>query len=251
MYSAQSLTNDPNVPVLILIHGAGSSHLGWHSKIRRMSGMDVYALDLPGHGRSEGPALSSIQDYASAIDSFLTDIVNKSVFIAGHSLGGLIGLQLALTTRKRLSGLIMVCSSARHPIPAEIALKILNPEQFHEAFDWLIHHLGNPQQDPKWVEQTRLAVGSIPREVLNGDILAGQGVDLTEKAGGLQIPVLICSAENDRFFGPEVGKDLAAQIPKGEYICIPDAGHLMPLEKPELTEKIIRGFIEKNLADEK
>jgi len=58
-------------PALILIHGAGGSHLHWPAALRRMPGATVYAVDLPGHGRSEGPGRERIEDYVADIVRFM------------------------------------------------------------------------------------------------------------------------------------------------------------------------------------
>ena len=251
MYAAVSLAQNPEAPTLILVHGAGSSHLGWHNQIRHMHEMNIHALDLPGHGKSTDPVCSTIQDYAAAIEEYINNLPPNDLFIFGHSLGGMISLQFALTTKHRLCGVGMICSSAIHPIPAEIAALIQQPDQFSTAFDWLIDHLMGPQPSSKWVEQTRKAVGSIPREVLIADLIAGQGVDLSEQAAGLKIPLLVVSAAQDRFFDPGVGRKLADLAPRGEQVVVPNAGHLLPLEQPDVVEKLIREFVVKHLADQK
>ncbi len=51
-------------PSLVLIHGAGGSHLDWPAELARLPGVTVLALDLPGHGRSPGPGRQSIDGYA-------------------------------------------------------------------------------------------------------------------------------------------------------------------------------------------
>jgi len=59
---------------LVLVHGAGGSHLDWPAPLRRLRGANVYALDLPGHGRSGGPGRSSIAAYRDFLLSFLDSL---------------------------------------------------------------------------------------------------------------------------------------------------------------------------------
>ena len=57
---------DPSLPSVVLIHGAGFDHSTWalHSRYFAHHGFSVLAPDLPGHGRSAGPALRTIAEMA-------------------------------------------------------------------------------------------------------------------------------------------------------------------------------------------
>jgi pimeloyl-ACP methyl ester carboxylesterase len=58
-------------PPIILIHGAGGSHLSWHPYIRRLKGETVYTLDLPGHGFRKARGRQSIDEYADDVVKFM------------------------------------------------------------------------------------------------------------------------------------------------------------------------------------
>ncbi len=79
-------------PPLVLIHGSGGSHLYWHPHIRRLAGYCVYALDLPGHGKSGGSGEQRIQTYAEIVRECLLEIGLHNAVIAGHSMGGAVAL---------------------------------------------------------------------------------------------------------------------------------------------------------------
>ena len=82
-------------PPVILLHGAGSNRLCWPSVIRRLPGQKMIALDLPGHGRSEGVALQSVTEYADAVLDFMREMGIYKASIIGHSMGSAIALHLA------------------------------------------------------------------------------------------------------------------------------------------------------------
>ncbi len=67
IYYAQFDEGRKDEPPVILIHGAGSSHLVWPAELRRLAGQRVLAVDLPGHGRSGGVAQQTIAAYAGQI----------------------------------------------------------------------------------------------------------------------------------------------------------------------------------------
>jgi pimeloyl-ACP methyl ester carboxylesterase len=64
-----------NCPPVILIHGAGGTHLSWPAEIRRLQGQRMLAVDLPGHGKSPGLGKHSIPEYTqSLLKRYLLDI---------------------------------------------------------------------------------------------------------------------------------------------------------------------------------
>ncbi|MBP6788450.1 MAG: alpha/beta fold hydrolase, partial [Candidatus Promineofilum sp.] len=74
-------------PALLLLHGAGGSHLVWPGALRRLAGTRVLALDLPGHGRSAPPGRRAIAHYTAAVADFIAAVGLPEVVIAGHSMG--------------------------------------------------------------------------------------------------------------------------------------------------------------------
>ena len=90
-------TVDPAKPSLVFIHGAGFDHSVWTLFARHFSRHDwnVIALDLPGHGRSEGPVLESIEAMASWTMELIETLGLDSVALVGHSMGSLITLETA------------------------------------------------------------------------------------------------------------------------------------------------------------
>ena len=100
-------------PPVVLIHGAGGTHLHWPAPIRRLPEYPVYALDLPGHGKSEGRGQQSITAYAQCVLDWMDSLqMHKAVFI-GHSMGGAVALTLGLQHPERVLGLGLVGTGAR------------------------------------------------------------------------------------------------------------------------------------------
>ena len=170
-YSISDMGTNGTIPV-ILIHGAGGSSLGWHTILRRLPGQKVIALDLPGHGRSDGAGRQSITGYAQDILDFMDALKLPRVILAGHSMGGAIVMQTALLAPKRVSALIVVSSGAACSVPDNILDSLSNPNLRRMAINWLCDRLGTPDGDPKWVEQTRKAIMDTRQGILYGDLYA-------------------------------------------------------------------------------
>src|SRR5437762_2130297 len=73
----------------------------------------IVALDLPGHGQSAGAIPKRIEDAASVVAAFLDGLGIRRVVIGGHSMGGAIAQQFALSSPERVDGLILIGTGAR------------------------------------------------------------------------------------------------------------------------------------------
>ena len=71
LYYAQTNADESPYPPLVLIHGAGASHLDWPPDLRRLPNVRVIALDLPGHGKSTGPSRTTLDAYAADVRALL------------------------------------------------------------------------------------------------------------------------------------------------------------------------------------
>src|SRR5512140_3821878 len=92
-------------PPIVLIHGAGGTHLHWSPQVRRIPGQRIYAIDLPGHGKSGGVGSQHIDEYVCSVIDFLDELKFSTAVIVGHSMGSAIALKLALDFPKRVTGL--------------------------------------------------------------------------------------------------------------------------------------------------
>lgn len=242
LYYTVSDLGSNGTPPLVLIHGAGGSSLGWHSSLRRLPGQKVFALDLPGHGRSNGAGRQSITGYAQDVLEFIDALKLPRVILAGHSLGGAIVMQTALLAPKRISALIVVSSGAVCSVPENILNSLSNPDLRRTAINWLCDHLGTPGGDSKWVEQTRKAIMDTRQGILYGDLYACSHYNLEEECREIQVPTLICAGRQDRFFPPAYSHQLAGLIPGAKEAML-DGGHLLPLENPQELADVIQGFL--------
>ena len=102
-YFAHEADNFSRPPV-ILIHGAGGHHLFWPPQIRRMHNQRIFAVDLPGHGKSEGVGHHTIDDYTFEILEFIKALKLNAVVLVGHSMGGAIALKAAMLSPKKVLG---------------------------------------------------------------------------------------------------------------------------------------------------
>ena len=131
----------PDAPTLVLIHGAGGNHLHWPPELRRLPGATVYALDLPGRGRSDGPGHNAVPDYAKVLIGFLDAVQADRAMLMGHSMGGAIAIRGAA----RIPELrVVVAQSAYTSVEDNVAdgvraLLGLPPDLFAPLVVWFAH----------------------------------------------------------------------------------------------------------------
>ncbi len=110
---------DPSLPTLVLVHGAVNDHSVFTLLARWFAhhGWGVLAVDLPGHMRSEGPALASVTAMADWVLALMDAAGVQRAAVAGHSLGSLVALECAARAPQRTTHLMMLGTCVPMPVP--------------------------------------------------------------------------------------------------------------------------------------
>ena len=129
---------DPSLPTLAFVHGALNDHSVWTLLARWAAhhGFGVLALDLPGHMRSTGPALTSVEAMADWLLAALDAAGVKQAALAGHSLGSLVALEAAARAPERATRLLMFGTAV--PMPVTAALLSASRDAPHQAIEMVI-----------------------------------------------------------------------------------------------------------------
>jgi pimeloyl-ACP methyl ester carboxylesterase len=227
-------------PVLVLVHGAGGSRLLWPPQLRRLPGATVYTLDLPGHGRSGGPACDTVTGYAGAIVAFLDELGITRAVIAGHSMGGAIALTLALDFAERVAGLVLVATGARLRV-APAVLDGLHAD-FAGAVEFL-NRLTWSEISPVLLERGRQALLEAGTAVLMNDLTACDRFDVMERLGEIAAPTLVVAGSADLLTPLKYTRFLAERIPGARCEILEGAGHMVMLERPVEVARAVREFL--------
>ena len=241
-YRQSKETRGESLPV-VLIHGAGGTHLHWPSQIRRMTGYRIYAVDLPGHGKSEGRGHQTIDAYCQNLIEWLESIqIFRAVFI-GHSMGGAIALTLALKYTEHVIGLGLVGTGARLRVDPIILENTANQTTFPIAVKAIMDRAFSPKCDPRIIELAGQRMSVTRPTVLHGDFLACDRFDVMEKIQKIRLPSLVICGQDDQLTPVRYSQYLAYQIPRAELKIIPDAGHMVMLEQPQAVADTISDFL--------
>jgi pimeloyl-ACP methyl ester carboxylesterase len=228
-------------PAPILIHGAGGSHLHWPAALRRMPGATVYAVDLPGHGRSEGPGREHIEDYVADIVRFMDAVGVSRGVLVGHSMGGAIAQMTALMAPERVAGLVLVGTGARLRVAPALLDGIL--QDARGALALITEWAWGPEADPAMVARGRQMMARVNPRVVWGDFAACDRFDIRERVGEITAPALVITGSEDRMTPPKFGQWLAERIPGARFVLVEGAGHMVMLEKPDQVASAVREWL--------
>ena len=231
-------------PPVLLIHGAGGNHLFWPPEVRRLVGYRVYALDLPGHGKSDGIGQQSIPDYTKSILAFMDAVGISRALMVGHSMGGAIALDMALNHAGRVAGLCLVASGARlrvAPVFLENAGNATTSPQIIQAIKDFAY---SPQTDMRVKDLAASRMVETRPAVLRGDFLACDTFDVRERLGEIGVPTLILVGSDDQMTPLAFSTYMAGKIPGAQMQRIENAGHMLMLEKPREVAHALSGFVE-------
>jgi pimeloyl-ACP methyl ester carboxylesterase len=231
-------------PPLILIHGAGGTHLYWPPEIRRLPGYCVHAPDLPGHGRSSVlDGQQTIEDYVSYLVQWLESIQARRAVFIGHSMGGAIALSLAINHPEYVVGLGLISSGARLRVSPDILKFSADNTTYLKALDLMVSCSFSNSASPRLVELASNRLAETRHSVFSGDLLACDRFDVMDQLGSIQQPTLVVCGEEDQMTPLRYAQYLSNSIPKAKLISIPNAGHMVMLEQPARVAEGIMAFL--------
>lgn len=228
---------------IVLLHGAGGSHLSWPSEVRRMPGYRVFALDLPGHGKSGGRGFQSISRNAEAVLEWLESVGIHSAVFVGHSMGSAIVQTLALDHAEHVLGLALMGSAARLRVNPILIDETAQETTYLNALGKIIAWSFSAQAPEdlktlvaKRLEQTR-------HSVLHSDFLACDAYDETSRITQITQPSLVICGSEDRMTPVRDSYFLADRLPNARLHIVDGAGHMVMLERPEEVASALARFL--------
>ena len=243
-YFAHEAENPAERPPVILIHGAGGNHLSWPPQIRRLDGEKIYALDLPGHGKSEGAGRHSADEYANDVIAFMKALKIRAAVMVGISMGSAIALTLALKFPKKVLGLGLLGGGARMPVTKEILETAGNPNTFESAVDMINGNCFSTNTLTSLLQLSKKQMLEIRPPVLLGDFLACNEFDVSDQLNNINIPALIICGVEDKMMSLKYSERLRDGIVNSQLHVVDNAGHMVMAEQPDIVADLLKQFID-------
>lgn len=223
---------------IVCIHGAGESQAVWAPL--RDTLPEVRAVNLPGHGGDSQSGRRSISAYADWLRD--TSVSSASVILAGHSMGGGIVLDLALREPRPawLAGLVLVGTGGRLRVHPDL-LALLDSD-FDAAVEWIVERSIASKENEAIASLLRHDLRAAGREVLRDDLRACDAFDVLARLTAIDLPALVIVGEEDRMTPPKYARFLAAAIDGSRLRLVPNAGHMVTLEKPDDVRGAVHEF---------
>ncbi|GAB4493414.1 MAG: alpha/beta hydrolase [Anaerolineales bacterium] len=231
-------------PAVVLLHGAGGSHLYWPPEIRRLPGQRILAPDLPGHGKSDGIGRQSIAEYAQDVLDFLDALkIRKAVFV-GHSMGGAIALALAIHHPSRTLGLGLVATAPRLRVSPLLMENCASPATFPLAVEAVVKWSFSPKADARLREMAQQRMAESRSSVFHGDFLACEAFDESGALGRIKVPTLILCGTEDKMTPLHFSEQMQRRIKNSLLHKIDGAGHMLMLEEAAQTASLLQVFLD-------
>ena len=244
---------DPAKPLLVFVHGAGGDRTTWALQSRYFAnhGRSVLAVDLPGHGKSDGPAPDTIRGFSTWLASVIRAAGFTEAAIVGHSLGTYIALDLAAHEPALVSHLALLGTAAAMPVhPALLDAARADDHLAVELMTgWSLPksaQLGGHATPGSWMvgQSLRLAERSLDG-TLGVDLAAANAhADAVANAGSVGCPVLYLLGERDMMTPLRGASELIEATPNATVATLPGTGHIMMWEQPHAVIDTIAAFLE-------
>lgn len=231
-----------DAPNLVLIHGAGGTHLDWPAALRRLPGAVVYALDLPGHGRSTPPGCESVADYAAVVARFMARQPLSRVVLMGHSMGGAIAMTLALQNAPGVVGLVLAGTGARLRVAPAILDRIMT--DYEGVADLLADAFWSADTPAAIREQSKERLLATDAAITLGDFRACDSFDVRGQLGQIRQPTLVIGGDTDPLTPLKYSQYLAQEIPQARLVTLAGTGHMLLLARPDEAATAVRAFLE-------
>jgi len=245
---------DASLPTIVFIHGAQNDHSVWGLQSRWFAhhGYGVLAVDLPGHGRSGGPALASVEAMADWLLALLDAAGVRGALLAGHSMGSLVALEASMRAPGRVRGLAMLGTT--YPMKVSDQLLATARDDEDAAIDmvniWSHSSIAHKPSSPgpgfsvlggaRRLMQRMSAIN--PDALFYTDFAACNAYANGEAAASaVRCPTLFIFGARDMMTPPRSTKTLTGAIAHGKVVTV-DAGHSLMAEQPDAVLDALIAF---------
>ena len=241
---------DPNKETVLFLHGTGQDHTIWVLPTRYFARHDrnVLAVDLPGHGRSGGEPLETVEAMADWAIRVLDAAGLSAAAVVGHSLGSLVTIAAAARHPHRVRAIALVGVTV--PMPVSEFLLNNAREDRHEAIEMLNFwgysksaQLGGNATPGNWMlgGGMRLMEKAGPGVIYTDLNACNEYIEGLDHAASVACPALLILGERDMLTPVRAALKVAEALPDADKAILEGSGHALLAEKPDpVLDQLIR-----------
>jgi pimeloyl-ACP methyl ester carboxylesterase len=243
---------DPAAPAVLLLHGAGMDHTVFALQARALAhhGRSVLALDLPGHGGSDGPALDTIGALADWVLRVAAARGIERLRVAGHSMGALVTLETAARGGDRVDAAALIGFAPEMRVHPDLlaAARAGTHSAVELMTSWSFGAQGQLGANPSpglWLPGAALGLlERADKQSLAVDLAACDAYrGAADAAAKIRCPVLLLLGGEDRMTPAARGSAFARSLGDAKVTLLPAVGHMVMIEDPKAALAALRAFL--------
>lgn len=243
---------DGDRPAIVFVHGAGMDRTTWQLQTRWFAhhGYRVAAVDLPGHGLSEGPPLHTIEEIADWTAGLIHELDLAPAHIVGFSLGTFVALEVAAGSPDLVASIVLIGTAAAMPVHPELLTAAYDdvPRASRLITSWGLGgraHKGGHPSPGMWLSGSSAAlIDRSSPEALGNDMAACNAYGgALDAARGVRCPVTFVLGSDDKMTPVRAAGDLIDVVADKTVVVLDGSGHMMPIEDPIRAREAIADAI--------
>ncbi|MDB5510930.1 MAG: 3-oxoadipate enol-lactonase [Enterovirga sp.] len=243
------LSGPDGAPVVVFSNSLGTTMAMWEAQAKALSGrLRCLRYDTRGHGGSEvTEAGFAVDDLAADLAGLLDALGIAKAHVVGLSLGGMTGQLLAVTRPDKVDRLVLVATSAYMP-PEDLWVEraeMVEARGMEAVAENVIKRwFTAPEQGSAGAKATRrILTDEVPAKGYAACCRAIGKMDLRGRIGAIAAPTLVISGAQDPATPIAMGEEIAALVPGAAFAVVPDAAHLIAVERPDALTAHIAAFL--------
>lgn len=250
------LSGNNNLKPILFIHGFPYDHLMWKDQFNEFSKNYLcVSYDIRGLGESPaGDGQFTMEAFVDDLERIIDELMLERPVLCGLSMGGYISLRTMERFQNKFSALILCDTKSEADnnegkLKRAAAIKQINSGKFDEFIEaFVLNCFGETFVKDKGVEYRKVVDRSKKNNPsgVKGCLLAMLGrTDTTTSLPNIKIPTLVIGGSEDNLTPPDVMMSMTEKIPNAKFVLVEDAGHMTPIEQPDVVNKAIKDFLEK------
>ncbi len=232
----------PSQPAVVFVHGTGMDHTVWvlPSRYFARHGYNVLSIDLPGHGKSGGDPVSTIDEMADAVAEAMEAAGIVDAALVGHSMGSLVTLSAAARYPEKARALALIGTTA--PMGVHPAMMTSAANNDHDVIDMITYwgysksaQLGGNENPGMWMAGSTLRLlEKAKKDVIHLDLKACEDYSAGQDHGrSVRCPTLFILGDRDIMTPMRSAQTLVDTISNAKVCRMTKTGHSLMMEKPD------------------